>query len=78
MEARLLNAKQRFFRLLFRIAEGTGTTPSRGRLSVRVPLSEADIADMIGMNRSAFSRLKRDLLCKGDLRQCGSIFSFIP
>lgn len=76
MEARLLSAEQRFFRLLLQIATATGSVrPSDSWVSVPVPLSEAEMADLIAMNRSAFSRLKHALIRNGDLQQDKNVFS---
>jgi len=77
MEARLLSAEQRFFRLLLQIATATESVrPSGSSVSVQVPLSEAEIADLIAMNRTAFSRLKRTLIDNGYLQQDHNLFSF--
>lgn len=77
MEARFLSAEQRFFRLLFRLALGTGAVRSScSEITIPVPLTDADIADLIAMNRSAFSRLKRSLIRRGVLQQTANVFSF--
>jgi CRP-like cAMP-binding protein len=77
MEARLLSAERRFFRLLLQIATAIGSVrSSTSCVSVRVPLSESEIADLIAINRSAFSRLKRALIRNGDLHQENNVFSF--
>lgn len=76
LEARFLTAEQRFFRLLLQLADFTMVSSSRGRVSVRVPLTEAELANLIGMNRSAFSRLKCCLIRRGKLVQHDHILSF--
>jgi CRP-like cAMP-binding protein len=77
MEARLLSAEQRFFRLLLQIATATGSVrSSHSWVSVPVPLSEAELADLIAMNRTAFSRLKRVQIRNGNLEQDKNVFSF--
>jgi CRP-like cAMP-binding protein len=77
MELKTSSAAERLFRLLLQLA--TATTQARSAdpcMSVSVPLNESEIADLIGMNRFAFSRLKRALIRNGDLRQNGNVFSF--
>lgn len=78
MEARTLVAEQRFFRFLLQLAVATNSVRSAdSRVSARVPLSEAEIADLIGMNCSAFSRLKRVLIRNGYLLQRDkNVYSF--
>lgn len=77
MEARTLNAERRLYRFLLQLGTATQVVnPTASYVSVRVPLSEADIADLIAMNRTAFSRLKRSLIRSGDLHQRGDCFSF--
>jgi CRP/FNR family transcriptional regulator len=77
MEARTLGAERRLYRFLLQLGIATQVVnPSASCVSVRVPLSEADIADLIAMNRTAFSRLKRSLIRSGDLQQRGDCFSF--
>ena len=77
MEARTLGAERRLYRFLLQLGTATQVvSPSASYVSVRVPVSETDIADLIAMNRTAFSRLKRSLIRNGDLHQRGDCFSF--
>lgn len=77
VEARTLTAEQRLFRLLSQLALMAGAPrSSKRRVSVRVPLAESEIADLIAINGSAFSRLKRALIRNGDLQQDKNVFSF--
>ncbi len=77
LQQRLLNAEQRLFHLLAEI--GRGVDSSRlmaNHVCVSVPLTEADIADLVGITPCAFSRMKKSLVKKGLLRQSGKLFSF--
>ncbi|HYZ85170.1 MAG TPA: hypothetical protein VE621_12235, partial [Bryobacteraceae bacterium] len=77
LQSRLLTTEQCFFRLLLEIAAATNALHANdSTVVVTVPLSEMDIADLISMNRCAFSRMKRTLIRTGALHQAGNVFSF--
>ncbi|MCZ2075847.1 MAG: Crp/Fnr family transcriptional regulator [Bryobacterales bacterium] len=76
MDARSFTAEQRFFRLLLELALVTGTPRSVRAVRVRAPLSEAEMADLLGISKTSLSRLKRTAIRAGRLRQEGGVFSF--
>lgn len=75
INVRTLSAERLFFGFLMELAAVTGHTRQR-HISVKVPLNESEIADLIGLNRFSFSRLKRRLIQDGILYQAGEVFSF--
>jgi CRP-like cAMP-binding protein len=77
IEARTLRAEQRLFRLLAQLAVATGAAEQlvHGQVAFKLPLSESDLADLIGVKPKSFSRLKRTLIRTGRLQQNGSRFS---
>lgn len=79
LQSRMLNAEQRLFRLLRDIAFVTGiaSATDRKRVRLKLPVLEADVAQLVGVTPKSFSRLKKRLVLDGRLTQEGSaIFSF--
>lgn len=79
LQSRVLNAEQRLFRLLRDIAivMGAASAANRKRVRLKLPVSEADLGQLVGVTPKSFSRLKKGLVLEGRLVQEGSsIFSF--
>lgn len=78
IESRTLTAEQRLFRLLRQLAKvmGVNETVQRESITFKLPCSESDLADLIGLTPKSFSRLKRKLICTECLKQNGSLLSF--
>lgn len=76
MDSLSFTAEQRLFGLLLDLAVVTGTLRSVRTVQVKAPLSEAEMADLLGISRTSLSRLKRTLIRTGRLRQEGAVFSF--
>ena len=76
MDALNFTAEQRFFRLLLDVAAVSGTPRSARTVRVKAPLTEAEMADLLGISKTSLSRLKGTLIRSGRLRQRGAVFSF--
>lgn len=76
LDQRLLGADQRLFQILSDMADVWSADRSSGQVSFHLPLKQEDLADLIAVTPTSFSRLHRRLTRAGSLRQVGRFVSF--
>ena len=68
----------RFERLLAELASLSGRKASRGRVRLRLPFSDAEIAALISVTPEHLSRIKRELETEGRFEGRGRLVDFAP
>lgn len=77
LDARLSRGEQRFFRILTQLASATRVSSVRASwISVKMPINDCELAELVGLHPCSFSRLKRSLITRGDLLKQDSVLSF--